>query len=303
MAQDAKPAVLSIALMFAASAMFACVTGLTKIAGSANAPMLWFTAAAMIGSGAVLAWISHISGRAKVILRRDVLIYSAVSGGFMVAYNAINFVSVAHVGASVVSLAFILPTLLTYLFAVLLRMDRLVPVKLLAVACGVAGGVVLARAKLGTTSGADAGWVVLAICNPVLMAVNNIYRTRFWPGGMGPLLASALMLVLGGLLCLPVAARLDDSATGLMSSDALPILAAVTVLFTLQYPALLSVQYLSGPVFLSLSGPLIGVFGATGAFLFLGEAAPPGLLFSAILMIGGVLIFQSALRRDHQHGA
>ena len=303
MAQDAKSALLSIALMLAASAMFAGVTGLTKIAGSANAPMLWFTAAAMIGSGAVLTWISHLSGRAKIILRRDVLIYGAVSGGLMVAYNAINFVSVVHVGASFVSLAFILPTLLTYTFAVMLGMDRMALMKFVAVFCGVAGGFVLVRAKLGTAIGTDVGWVVLAVCSPVLMAVNNIYRTQFWPGGMGPLLASALMLVLGGLLCLPAAALLDSGANGLMAHDALPILIAVTALFALQYPAFLGVQYLSGPVFLSLSGPLVGVFGATGAVLFLGEAAPPGLLLSAVLMIGGVLIFQAAIRRESQQDA
>ena len=289
--------------MFAASAMFACVTGLTKIAGSANAPMLWFTATAMIGSGVVLVWISYLTGRAKVIMRRDVLIYSAVSGGMMVVYNAINFVSVVHVGASFVSLAFILPTLLTYTFAVLLGMDRLAVMKILAVACGVAGSVVLAWAKLGTLTGTDAGWVILAICNPVLMAVNNIYRTRYWPSGMGPLLASALMLVLGGLLFVPVAGVLDNGISGLTSHDVLPILIVVMTLFALQYPAFLGVNYLSGPVFLSLSGPLIGVIGVSGAYLFLGESAPPGLLLAATLMIGGVLIFQVALNRDRQQGA
>lgn len=284
--------------MLVASAMFAGVTGLTKIAGSADTPMLLFTAAAMIGSGAMLTGLALVSRRAGIMLRKDVLIYSAVSGGMMVAYNAINFVSVAHVGASFVSLAFILPTLLTYTFAVVLGMDRLVPMKILAVACGVAGGAVLAGAKAGAVSDADAGWVLLAICNPVLMAVNNIYRARYWPAGMGPLLASALMLVLGGLLCLPAAALLDSNASGLLLDNALLILVVVTVLFALQYPAFLGVQYLSGPVFLSLSGPLIGVFGTTGAFFFLSEAAPPGLLLAAVLMIGGVLIFQVALRRD-----
>lgn len=300
MAQDAKLAVLSITLMFVASAMFACVTGLTKIVGTANAPMLWFTAAAMSGSGAVLIGISHILGKAKIVLRKDVLIYGTVSGGLMVAYNAINFLSVAHVGASFVSLAFILPTLLTYTFAVVLRMDRLDFAKVFAVACGVAGGAILALAKIGAVSGADAAWVVLAICNPILMAINNIYRTRFWPVGMGPLLASALMLFLGGILCVPVAALADGDASGLVSTPNLKVLVAVTVLFAWQYPAFLGVQYLSGPVFLSLSGPLIGVFGAFGAFLFLNEAAPPGLLLAAALMLGGVFVFQFALRREQR---
>ena len=303
MNDGAKSAVLSVSLMCFASAMFACVTGLTKIAGSHSAPMLWFTAITMIGSGGVLTWISRGSDKANVILRKDVLIYGAVSGGFMVAYNAINFMSVAHVGASFVSLAFILPTLLTYTFAVLLGMDRLASSKLIAVTCGVIGGVLLAQEKLDTVSGAEAGWVVLAICNPVLMAINNIYRTRFWPAGVGPLVTSALMLSLGGLLCLPVAVFLCGNAAGLMSHDILLILFAVTVLFVLQYPAFLGVQYLSGPVFLSLSGPLIGVFGSTGAFLFLGETAPPDLLLAGALMIAGVIIFQVALQRENQYGA
>lgn len=300
MAQDTKRAILSIILMFAASVMFAFVTGLSKIAGAANAPMLWFTAAAMTGSGTVLIGISHILGKTKVVTRKDVLIYGAVSGAMMVAYNAVNFLSVAHVGASFVSLAFILPTLLTYTFAVVLRMDRLDFAKVVSVACGVSGGAILALAKLGTVSGADAAWVVLAICNPILMAINNIYRTRFWPVGVDPLLASALMLFLGGILCVPVAALADGDASGLMYTPNLKVLLAVTVLFALQYPAFLGVQYLSGPVFLSLSGPLIGVFGAFGAFLFLNEAVPPGLLLAAALMLGGVFVFQFALRREQR---
>lgn len=300
MNQGAHSAELSVALMLAASAMFACVTGLTKVAGSDGAPMLWFTAAAMIGSGAVLTWTAHLTGRGKVMKQANVLIYSAISGGLMVAYNAINFVSVAHVGASFVSLAFILPTLLTYCFAVVLGMDRLAVLKIVAVACGVSGGVLLAGAKLGAVSTADTGWVVLAICNPVLMAINNIYRTRYWPNGMGPLLASALMLLVGGLLFVPVATMFDSPISDLAHQDNAIILLAVTALFALQYPAFLSVQYLSGPVFLSLSGPLIGVFGATGAYFLLGEAAPPGLVLAAVLMISGVLVFQVALHRERQ---
>jgi len=284
--------------MLAASAMFAFVTGLTKVASSDGAPMLWFATIAMIGSGGALTWICRITENGKIMTQTKVLIYSAISGGLMVAYIAINFVSVAHVGASFVSLAFVLPTLLTYCFAVALRMDKLAALKILAVGCGVSGGTLLAASKLATASDVGIGWVFLAACNPVLMAINNIYRTRHWPDNLSPFPASALMLLIGGLMFVPVAMMFDGPISNLVHSDVAIILLAVTILFAIQYPAFLCVQYLSGPVFLSLSGPFIGVFGAAGGYLFLAEAMPPGLVLAAVLMIAGVLVFQFAIHRE-----
>ncbi len=293
-----QSALLSLALMVFASAMFATATGLTKLAASAGAPMLWYLVFVMSSSGILIMLFALATGANRGLLRKDAIRFGTISGVLMLVYNAINFVAVAHVGASFVSLAFVLPALLTYAFAVMLGMDRLNLFKICAVASGIAGGVILARAKFSLMTGAEAGWIILAISNPILMAINNIYRTRYWPDGMHPLLAAGLMLLMGGLAGVPIAAGLDSGPELILAPGILFNMLIVAAVFTVQYPAFLAVQYLSGPVFLSLSGPMIGVFGTSGAVLLLGESAPPGLLAAAGLMIGGVLLFQVATRRE-----
>src|SRR5690606_41474479 len=98
--------------------------------------------------------------------------------------------------------SFAFPILVTWLLAVLLRLERLRMVRLLGVLLGLGGGVLLAAAKARGADGAQ-GWAVLVLAIPVMLAVGNIYRTLRWPSGTSPVFLAALMLFGGALTLLP----------------------------------------------------------------------------------------------------
>lgn len=172
----------SVSLLTFASALMALSIGLSKLAATGGAPMLWYLVAVMVASGLILGGIAWALGHARSVMRSAIL-FGVISGAFMAAYNAINFLAVEHVGVSFISLTMILPILLTYLLATAFAMDRFDLWKILSVMAGMAGGAVLAAGKFEVSSSAQTIWIILAIANPGIMAASNIYRTRHWPSG------------------------------------------------------------------------------------------------------------------------
>lgn len=278
-----------LCLMIAGVAM-AMIVLISKAAAQAGAPMLWFLGTVMGLSGmvqlAIAGWLGQLHGW------RRMLLYCLGAGAFAALPSAIGYLSVVHVGAGYLSMTFAFPILLTWAIARVLGIEKRDPRRLLAVLLGLAGGIILAWGKLGSMAGqAGAGWVLLASGIPVILAAGNIYRTRYWPVGAGPVGLGALLLLMGAALTLPVAMVVDGSPAVLWQGAWLrQLLLADVALFVIQYIAYLILQRTGGPVTLSLMGPVAAVTGGCAALILFGEALPHGFAAAALLVAAGVLL-------------
>ncbi len=270
---------------------------ISKLAASGGAQMLWFLAFVLTGAGATLTALAIASGQLADARRLGA--YATGAGLFAAVPSAMGYLSVAHVGAAYISLTFAFPVLLTFLIAVPLGMDRATPLRLLAVAAGLAGGLTLALGKASGTQ-ADAGWTLLASAIPLILAMGNIYRTRFWPAGAAPLPLAALTMLAGGLAAMPAALTVE----GLPSPDARTLHLAATgaAVLGLQYLFQFRLQRLAGPVYMSQIGSVAATLGAALAVLVMGEALPRGFWPAAILIAGGAAAFHLARVREKGRG-
>ncbi|QYK42110.1 MAG: hypothetical protein KF887_02980 [Paracoccaceae bacterium] len=289
----AEPALLAPALLVVSGTLLAVTILFSKLAAEAGMQMLWFLVAVMGGSGAVLIAVAMAAGTGCGLGR--FLIYAMGAGVFAAVPTACGYLTVARVGAGFISFTMAFPVLLTFLLALALRMDRATPMKLAAVASALAGGLVLAFGKAAAPGG-DAVAIAATSAIPVLLAIGNLYRTRFWPRDARPLPLAALTLLAAAALTLPVAVLVEGAPHSLAPNGGALTAAAVAV-FAAQYAFHFRLQRAAGPVYMSQIGTVAAVTGAVMAVLLAGEALPPGFWAAAGLVLLGAGAFQIARSR------
>ncbi|WP_069384459.1 DMT family transporter [Halomonas caseinilytica] len=274
--------------------LLALSLSVAKFADAAELPRLSFLMVAMAGASLAQLLLS-LPKRAHWRLDRRIIEYALVAGILLAMPNALGFLAVRHVGAGFVSLSFAFPILVTWLLAVLLRMESLRWDRLSGVLLGLAGGVVLALSK-AEAGGGQLGWSLLILLLPVMLALGNIYRTWRWPDGVPLTYLTALVLAGAALGLLPIALATEPGQIGVLfdSSAAVGLLMVEMAIFTVLYLFFFILQRLAGPVYLSQIGTVAAVMGTAIAVLFLGESAPPNLAIAGGLVIAGTLVFQHA---------
>lgn len=290
---------LPFILLLIVGSLLACAVLLSKVAAGQHAPMLWYLAAAMAGSGGVLVVTDR--QRKTDTARPKILCYSIVAGGFMALGSALGYLSIERVGAAYVALAMAFPTMFTYLLSLMVGSDRFDPLRFLAVAIGLSGGIVLAIGKGLTVTGADMSALAMASFMPVVLAVGNVYRSHYWPKGASPRALAGPMLLCGAAIIVPVA--ITHHGVAAASVLALPVLLLITLVaiacFALQYVAYFKLQHIAGPVYLSQTGSVAALIGAVASVVFLSETLPSGFLPAALLIAVGIVLFQW---RTHHRG-
>lgn len=280
--------------------LLALSLSVAKFADAAQLPRLTFLIVAMAGASLALLLLS-LPKRARWRIDRRIIEYALVSGVLLAMPNALGFLAVRHVGAGFVSLSFAFPILVTWLLAVLLRMEALRWDRLGGVLLGLTGGVVLALSK-ASVGGGSLGWSLLILLLPLTLAMGNIYRTWRWPEGVPLAYLTALVLAGAALSLLPAALGTESGQVAALfaSPTAVGLLLVEMGIFTVLYLFFFILQRLAGPVYLSQIGTVAAVMGTAIAVLFLGESAPPNLAIAGGLVIAGTVVFQYAAWRAAQ---
>ncbi|MEH6578715.1 MAG: DMT family transporter [Amphritea sp.] len=269
-----------------------------KLADGAGAPLLTFLMIAMAGAGVILCVITAIRRQPMSFNRRS-LEYAVISGAFFALPNALGFLAIRHVGAGFISLSFAFPILITWVLAVVLRLEKLRALRLIGVLLGLSGGIVLAASKSGGTGEAQM-WLFLVLAMPVVIACGNIYRTLRWPTGASPVFLAALMMFGGALTLLPFALIVEPGQvqTLLESAQILQLLALEVAVFTILYLFYFVLQQLAGPVYLSQIGTVAALSGTLFAVFVLGEMAPANLGLAGVLVAIGMLLFHRGAKNN-----
>lgn len=285
-----KRLVAALITLLACGSLLGLTTTMAKVAGDAGIAALAFLAWSILGA-CVLLWCVAAMRRDTPSFTARTVEYFAVSAFVGVAAsNLIFFLAIPKLGAGFVSLMLSLPPLLTYVGAIMLRLDRLDAWRLLGVLAALLGAGALALGKIqsGTT---PIGWVAFVLLGPVLLAIGNIYRSVRWPKdesaqdlAPGMLTAAALMLF--------AAAFLPGMEIGFNFGDgrAWGLVAVQSLLFAGQFVLLFMLQKSGGPVMLSLLGSVGAVVAVPVAVFLLGEGMPENLWLGVVLIGLGVLL-------------
>ena len=271
-------------------ALIGISTNLAKYANEIGVTPLAFLFWSITGAAIILLAVAIIKKELPPLTARSFEYYFVAALVSVAGSNLLLFSAIPHVGASFVALIVSLPPLLTYLGALMLRMERFNIIRSLGVAAALTGAGVLAVRKFSAPD-ASIVWILLALCGPVLLAIGNIYRTLRWPDQASPNALAPGMLIAAALLLFMCSAlpnfSVHVSLTGWLPLGVIVVQAG---LFAGQFLLLFVLQKTGGPVLLSLLGSVGAVVGVPVAIFLQGENPPAGLFLGASLIALGVAL-------------
>ncbi len=271
-------------------ALIGISTNLAKYAGEIGLTPLAFLFWSITGAAVILS-VYALLRRELPPLKKPILSYYFVAALVSVAgSNLIFFSAIPHVGASFVALIISLPPLLTYLAAIVLRIEPFTKIRALGVVSALAGAGVLAARKFSAPD-ASVFWIVLTLCGPVLLAIGNIYRTLYWPANLSAsALAPGMLIAASGLLALVSIVPHYSLAVPMTALLPFGVIVLQAFVFAAQFLLLFLLQKTGGPVLLSLLGAVGAVVGVPVAIFLQNESPPEGLILGASLIALGVIL-------------
>lgn len=280
---------LSLFLLLAVGGLLGLIGNVAKLAAASGWPPVALLLWSLLGAGGLLCLLALARGEAPS-LRRPYLRYYLISGLVSISLpNALLFSAIPHVGAGFASLCLAFPPLLTYVLALALRMEGLQRVRLLGILIGLAGSLILALGKLGS-SDSPLLWVLATLVMPVFLAIGNVYRSRHWPEGARPLQLAPGMLMAGALLLLPLGLFGVELRPAWEQAAGAWWLAAEVALFAGMYALYFVLQKVAGAVYLSQIGSVTAITGAAVAIFLLGEQGSASMLLAALCTTVGVAL-------------
>lgn len=283
-----KRLMVALASLLGAGLLLGITTNLAKLAGVNGFTPLAYLTWSLAGATVLLFAVSSLRNQFMRLNRRSIE-YSLVSALLTVTgSNLIFFSAVEHLGASFIALMLSLPPLLTYVGALMLRMETFCHWRAIGTGLALTGAVYLI-AQQWTAPDASTGWLLFTLGGPVLISAGNLYRTRRWPPGAS---AEALApgMLLGAVVLLLLFTLITRSSLRLPidTGYALVLVGLQAAVFAGQFMLLFVLQKTGGPVFLSLMGGVSAIFGVPIAIVALGETILPGFVASAVLIAAGI---------------
>ncbi len=248
---------------------------LAKI-GSAHgiAPAAWMLFVNSVGAPVLLAVAAWRGSRIGVL--RHHLRYAFWAGLTAVALpNTLVVVVTVHVPVGLAAVLNTMSPLMTYALALAFGMASLHRLRVVGLACGLAGAMMVLLPRASLPDPAMLPWVLLCLLVPFSYAVSNIYIARHRPEGVDSIaLAGAMQL--GSWVCLLPVALWQGVHLPLPPAHAgdwaLLMHAGLSWLGSLLF---FEVLRLAGPVFFSQTGFLVTLWGVFWGWLLFSETHSP----------------------------
>ena len=183
-----------VLLLFAAGSCIGLIFPLGRLAGEAGVPPLLYAAASAFGASLVLFAAARLSG-SPAAARKGVLTYALVAGQLTFAIPFGMLVAVIpHLGSGIPAILQSLAPIITLAIVATLGLERPSLLRLVGLASGLAGAVLILISRNSGSFGetAPAIWYVAALTTPLALAAGNVFRTVAWPQAEKPLPLAAV---------------------------------------------------------------------------------------------------------------
>lgn len=289
---------LPLLLLFALGAMWGANPAFSKAIGAAGVSppsvIFWQT----LGAGLMLLVACALRGKWPPTDRRALLYYAFIGCVCIdIAYMTI-VVIVRHIPIGLLSVITMLSPLLTYLFAILIRLERLHPMRAAGILLGLAGVAILVLPRGSLPSEDALGWVLLALIVPTAFASGNIVAELGRPKQ-----ADSVALAAGTMIAAAtgagIAALVHDSFHPLWADPgrAEALLAGFAAMTAVAFLVFQAIVVLAGAVYLGQVGYLVTLAGIGWGMLFFGETHSHWLWLAVAIVFAGVALVNFGPRR------
>ncbi len=286
------------AVMLFCGGIWGLVPTLAKTAIEDGAHPIGLTWWQGIGGGVLLLVINLLRGKRLPLDRRHLLFYGFCGLIGTIMPTMALFYAAPHVSAGVMAILMAAVPIGAYVFALMLRIDRLEWLRSLGIALGIVGVALLVLP--GSNGGISPWWALVALLIPLGYAAENIFVAIRSPRETDTTTLVCGMVLTGGILITPVML-----ATGTFYPISFPLtdaalsIGAIIVVNVLSYAAFLLLIYAAGPVFASMSGYATVLSGILWGVVFLGESH--GMVFwvaLATMFVGMAMVRERAVALD-----
>lgn len=285
------------AMLVVLAAMWGAGFTLAKIAGQWAIPPVGYTFWQALISGVVLTALASLRSAPPPAARAH-LVYYLITGLIAFALPAVNsFIVLTHVPAGVMGVLTTLTPILTYGLSIPFGLDRVIARRMLGIAIGFAGTLLLVLPRASLPSPEMTGWVVLGVLTPALYASSNIYIAKARPAGVNSL-ALAGGMQLAAAACMLVLAVASDQVywprAPFTAGDAVMVVHGLIQALGMLF--LFEIMRLAGPVFLSQVGFLSPISSISWGMLVFGEQHSAWFYAAMVVIFAGLLLVSAPSR-------
>lgn len=288
---------LPLFLVVIAGLIYPLVFSFAKLAADAGTPPLGFVLWHLVFAGIGLS--------ALALMRREWPRWSFAHVRSYVALGTLGIVGpislltflTSKLPAGLVSLVVVLSPLLTYLFAMMFRLDRLRLLSLVGIMTGLAGVLLVTVPKVSLPTPDMVGWLLLAFLAPVFFGMTNVTASLLRPPAASSV-AMATGMVLTTVVMMAILALATGQAYALPGPwPALPTAIGTAVINAAFYVAFFEIVRMAGPVFFAQFNYLVVLAGFGWGALFFGESHSAYVWGAAALMLIGLALHTIGLNR------
>jgi|TARA_B110000263_G_scaffold162798_1_gene141668 drug/metabolite transporter (DMT)-like permease len=238
--------------------------------------------------------------RVKVKFDRRYVSYFAVMGAVGIALPNSNMVFVVeHIPAGLMSVIIVTAPVITYIVAVVIRLEKLDACRAAGVLLGLIGVAVLVLPRGSLPSADMLPFALLAFITPTAWALTNVYAEA-----ARPVEADSMVLAMGTMFSASITALVASIATNTfhpiwldfdVGDQALIAYGLITVCTFFLYFTVVS---MSGAVYLAQVGYITTLMGLGWGAWFYGEEPSAWLWIAVVLVFAGLMLVNFGKRRN-----
>ena len=280
-----KSHLVPFAMLLFGAAIFSMTFSLNRIAITEGIPVFAFVFWQSLGA-ALLAFVAAVATRQLPSLRRKDLRFYLLVGTFgsAVPITLLAFAA-SKVPVGAIALSLTLEPILTYVIAVLFRIDHVRLLRIAGIAVGLAGVLLVLLPDQSLPEPGMAPWLLMAFGAPLCWAICNVCMAILRPPESRSIPLTCGKFFAAAILMLPVMAMTDNWWTfDSIMTDGDWALIGTIVIGAVFLVLTFEIIRIAGPVFFSTYGYFGTLIGLGWAALYFGEV-PSSWIWAAIAIL------------------
>ena len=201
---------LPILLLFAASGPYGACFSMNRFATEDGIPFLPYVFLYSAFGTVMLLAACAVFRQWPRLTRRHILVYLSIGAFGLAIPYCIFMVAAEKLPAGIVGIGLTLAPLLTYVWAMLLRMDRFNLIRIGGIIAGIAAVLLILIPQSSLPEEGMGAWVLFALLGPLSFSLAAIGGAVFQPKEAEPLEIATGVMVAGTIILAPIVAAVGD---------------------------------------------------------------------------------------------
>lgn len=282
---------LPVGILLFLSALWGATFTLSKVAIAEGVPPLGYALWQVVGAGLVILIVTLVRHEPVALTREHIRFYGVTGLLGVAAPISAMYLTIGHVPAGVMAIVSASVPLFTYSLTRIFCIEPLNRRRVLGIAIGFAGVLLILLPRTSVPSSGTAFWVAAAFLMPFFYAVGTTYTGHRRPANTSAMPLTLGMLVFAAAGLFPVAI-LSESVYLPQESFGVAEFAIVgqIVIASLGYLLFFELIRIAGPVYFSQVGYLVTVSGLAYAMWLLDERYSAWVWIGAAVLLVGVAL-------------